>query len=82
MQESWPLYKSWRRSREFKRRCRRGAMTADKMVFRTRADRPYTSAVFYDTASLRHRWGRLMKVLEVRCGPTYQDVIVLQRLNS
>ena len=80
IKESSALYDNWRTHPEFS--ARRGNLRAPfrRMVFRRRSDRSYTSLVFYHTDFLRHRWGRVLTVLDIRRrGAPFQDAIILQK---
>ena len=80
MKESSAMYRKWCKHPEFA--ARRGDVQEnfDRMVFRRRNDRSYSSIVFYDTDFLRRRWGRILNVLDIRRRvPNYQDVIILQK---
>ena len=80
MRESWNVCKSWYKHPEFAAQRRNVDQEFNRLVFRRREDRSYTSLVFYRTDYLRRRWGRILKVLEVRRRfPTLQDVIILQK---
>ena len=79
MNESSALYERWCKHPEFVARRREINSKFDKMVFRQRAYRSYSSIVFYHTDFLRNRWGRILNVLEIRCCVPKQDVIILQK---
>ena len=80
MKESSAMYKNWCHHPEFAERRREVQKKFDRIVFRWKKDRSYTSNVFYHTDFLRNRWGRILNVLEVRRRfSTYQDVIILQK---
>ena len=80
VKESSAMYRRWCTHPEFAARRRQMDKGFDRMVFRWRSNRSYTSNVFYDTDFLRDRWGRLLDVLEVRRRvPNHQDVIILQK---
>ena len=80
MKESSEVYKNWRDHPEFAEKRRHVHEQFDRLVFRRRHDRSYSSNVFYHTGFLRSRWGRILNVLEVRRRvPTYQDVMILQK---
>lgn len=81
MQEGWPLWKpvmdhyerpaKLDENREF---------VGDRMVLRNRADRSYSSNIFYKTDYLRKHWGRILDIKEVRRRfPNFQDVLILQK---
>lgn len=81
MQPSWPIHKNWIGYPPFRAARCAGSTDSDRMVFRRAADRSYSSIVFYDTAFLKNRWGRILDVFEVRQRslPSFQDVIVLHK---
>ena len=79
MKETSALYKNWSKHPEFAARRQEINSNFDKMVFRTRNDRSYTSIVFYHTDFLCNRWGRILNVLDVRHCVPKQDVIILQK---
>jgi len=81
MHEDWPLWKpvmdhyerkaKLNKNREFK---------GDRMVLRNRADRSYSSNIFYKTDYLRKHWGRILDIKEIRRRfPNFQDVLILQK---
>ncbi|WP_436644439.1 class I SAM-dependent methyltransferase [Microbaculum sp. FT89] len=80
LEESWPLYKGLANHPEFKARRDAGAMQSEKMVFRWKSDRSYSSNVFYTNAYIRNAWGRIMDIVEVRRRfPGFQDVVILRK---
>ena len=83
IKDGMPRYKSWYRHPEFAARLRDGQTQFNRLVFRQRSDRSYSSIVFYNTEFLCRRWGRILDVLEVR--PSFsvsQDVLVMQKTCS
>jgi len=55
-------------------------MDQDRLVFRWKSDRSYSSNVFYTNEYLQRTWGRIMDIKEThRRLPVYQDVVVLQK---
>lgn len=80
MDESSWRFRSWRSHSEFA--ALQGNVPDDvkRLAFRWRNDRSYTSIVFYDREYLSNRWGRALRVLEVRMRASAdQDVIVLRK---
>ena len=78
--DSVPRYENWYCHPEFAARRKDTQRKFDRLMFRQRSDRSYTSIVFYNTDFLCSRWGRILDVLEVRRGfPAAQDVIVLRK---
>ena len=83
VKDDMPRYKNWHRHPEFAARRRDGEMQFNRLVFRQRHDRSYSSIVFYDTDFLRSRWGRVLDVLEVRqTFSTTQDVMIMRKTCS
>ena len=83
IKDGMPRYRNWYGHPEFAARRREGQRQFNRLVFRQRSDRSYSSIVFYNTEFLRCRWGRILDVLEVR--PTFsaaQDVLVMQKTRS
>ena len=80
MKETSAMYRRWYKHPEFAARRREIQTRFDRMVFRWRNDRSYTSIVFYHTDFLCNRWGRILNVLDIRRRVTdHQDVIILQK---
>ena len=80
MKESSAMYRNWCAHPEFTAQRRQMHKKFDRLVFRRRNNRSYSSNVFYNTDFLCNRWGRILDVLEVRRRvPAYQDVIILRK---
>ncbi len=79
MRETWPLYRALRNHPEFQK-YKGKPMEKDRLVFRWRSDKSYSSNVFYRTDYIRSLWGRLFEVKEIRHRhPRFQDVVILKK---
>lgn len=80
VKEEMPRYRNWFRHPEFVAARKDAHRRFDRLVFRQRNDRSYSSIVFYNTNFLCKRWGRALDVLEVRRSRSVaQDVMVMQK---
>lgn len=80
VEEGWPLYVALKNHPEFKRYRSNRVMDRDRLVFRWKSDRSYSSNVFYTSDYLERTWGRIMGIAEThRRLPVFQDVVVLQK---
>lgn len=80
MQPSWPLYQGLQKYPDFDAAKLKEPMPGDRMVFRLRSERSYSSLVFYATDYVRRTWSRFFEVVELhRRLPGFQDVVVLRK---
>jgi SAM-dependent methyltransferase len=81
MEPGWPLYKALSKHPDFTLyKDRRGTLPGDRVVFRWRNDRSYSSNVFYTRDYIHKTWGRLFEIVEEhRRLPGFQDVVVLRK---
>ena len=80
VKEGWPLYKGLRNHPEFAKYKENQVMDQDRLVFRWKSDRSYSSNVFYSNDYLSRTWGRILEIKEThRRLPAFQDVVVLQK---
>ncbi len=80
VKEGWPLYVGLKNHPQFKQYKGNQIMDKDRLVFRWKSDRSYSSNVFYSREYLQRTWGRIMEIKEThRRLPVYQDVVVLQK---
>lgn len=80
MTPKWPLYKALKNHHEFKKFDSSKPMPSERMVFRWREDRSYSSNIFYSFDYIKRNWGRLFDIAEIhRRHPNFQDVIVLRK---
>jgi len=80
VKEGWPLHVALRNHPEFQQYKDNQVMDQDRLVFRWKSDRSYSSNVFYTNEYLQRTWGRIMDIKEThRRLPVYQDVVVLQK---
>ncbi len=80
VKDGWPLYIGLRNHPEFQKYKENQVMDQDRLVFRWKSDRSYSSNVFYTTDYLERTWGRIMELKEMhRRLPVFQDVVVLQK---
>ncbi|MFC4352557.1 class I SAM-dependent methyltransferase [Fodinicurvata halophila] len=80
MNENWPLYGALKNHPEFQKIPASSPMPRDRMVFRWRAERSYSSNVFYSYDYIRKHWARYLDIVEThRRLPVFQDVIVMRK---
>lgn len=81
MGEAWPLFQALLKHPEFAPYVSdRDDLPHERLVFRWRGNRSYTSHVFYARQYLNRVWGRIMDIREQHHRlPGYQDVVVLQK---
>ena len=80
MTESWPLYNALKNHPEFTKIPAGSPMPRDRMVFRWRADRSYSSNVFYSYDYIHKYWSRYLDIVEThRRLPVFQDVLVMRK---
>ncbi|MEM7546026.1 MAG: class I SAM-dependent methyltransferase [Pseudomonadota bacterium] len=80
MTEDWPLYKALKNHPKFKGLDQSKPMPEDRMVFRWKGEKSYSSNVFYSFEYLNKYWNRYLKIVEVhRRLPVFQDVIIVQK---
>lgn len=80
MKEGWPLFKALRNHPKFQQMDPNAPMPHEREVFRWRADRSYSSNVFYSIDYLNRNWGRYFEIAEFhRRLPVFQDVLILKR---
>ncbi len=78
MGDGWPLYNAIKNHPEFEGN--ESGMDRDRVVFRWKNDRSYSSNVFYTWAYLERVWGRIFDIVEThRRLPVFQDVLVLRK---
>ena len=55
-------------------------MPTDRMVFRWRADKSYSSNIFYKRSYIEETWSRIMTIRDFLVSfPNYQDTVILQK---
>lgn len=80
MNETWPLHKALKNHPEFKKLPEGAPLPHDRVVFRWRSDRSYSSNVFYSYAYIRKHWERYLEIVEThRRLPNFQDVLVMRK---
>ena len=80
MTEDWPLFNALKNHPEFKNLDRTAPMPRDRMVFRWRNERSYSSNVFYSFDYIETYWSRYFDIVETyRRLPVFQDVLVLRK---
>jgi SAM-dependent methyltransferase len=82
MAPGWPLYQALVKHPDFARYdSERGPdLPKDRLVFRWRGNRSYTSNVFYTRDYIARTWGRIMDIAEEHHRlPGFQDVVVLRK---
>lgn len=81
MGPGWPLHKALSRHADFAPFVdERGDLPGDRLVFRWRADRSYSSNVFYSREYLQRTWSRFFEIVEDHHRhPGFQDVLVLRK---
>ncbi len=78
MGQGWPLYNAIKNHPDFTDNA--SPMTSDRVVFRWKNDRSYSSNVFYTWNYLERVWGRIFDIVEThRRLPVFQDVLVLRK---
>lgn len=81
MGDGWPLYRALKSHPKFDPSVPRAVLPEERLVFRWRDDRSYSSNVFYDTSYIERVWGRIFSIVDVRRRfPEYQDVVILQNV--
>jgi hypothetical protein len=81
MAPGWPLHNAMSKHPDFQPYlAERGELPGERVVFRWRDDRSYTSNVFYTREYLYRSWGRILEVVEDHHRlPGFQDVVVLRK---
>lgn len=80
MEKGWPLFAALENHPDFSGNDE--PMTTDRLVFRWKTDRSYSSNVFYRWDYLDRVWGRIFDIVEThRRMPVFQDVVVLRKRN-
>ena len=80
MEEGWPLYDAMIAHPYYNEIKDSKTLPSDKTIFRWKANRSYSSNVFYNLDYIKNTWGKFLKVEEVRRrSPDYQDVIILRK---
>ncbi|MEM7516868.1 MAG: hypothetical protein AAF368_08090, partial [Planctomycetota bacterium] len=80
MTENWPLYKALKNHPKFKEMDPAAPLPSEREVFRWRAERSYSSNVFYSFDYLHRNWSRYFEIAEThRRLPVFQDVLVLRK---
>lgn len=80
LEETWPLYKALANHPEYKKIKHEEAMPSERLTFRWKSDRSYSSNVFYSYEYINRMWGRLFEIVETHHRlPGFQDVIVLRK---
>lgn len=80
MKEGWPLYRALKNHPDFDPNIPRSILPEERLVFRWRKDRSYSSNVFYRTKYIERVWGRYFDIVDFRHRfPSFQDVVVLQK---
>jgi len=78
MEPGWPLHGALRNHPEYEGNSE--PMTQDRLVYRWKTDRSYSSNVFYRWDYLDRVWGRMFDIAEThRRLPVFQDVVVLRK---
>lgn len=78
--EDWPLYRGLCNHPDYKNIPKGSPLPSDRVVFRWRTDKSYSSNVFYTMDYIRQNWGRMFEVLEIRRRfPGFQDVAILRK---
>jgi SAM-dependent methyltransferase len=77
----WPLYEALVNHPDFAPYHEsRGTLPTERLVFRSRGDRSYSSNVFYTRQYIERSWGRIFDVVEQHHRhPGFQDVVVLRK---
>jgi SAM-dependent methyltransferase len=81
MGPGWPVYDALSTMEDFAPYVdHRGPLPRERLVFRIRADRSYTSNVFYDRDYVHRTWSRVMPIAEEHHRhPDLQDVVILRK---
>lgn len=81
MHEGWPLYDALMQMADFAPYAEgRSQLPRERMIFRARADRSYSSNVFYHRDYIHQTWGRILTVAEEHNKfPDLQDVVILRK---
>ena len=80
MKPGWPLYKALQNQEDFKKLDQSKPMPKDRLVFRWRGERSYSSNVFYSFDYMKRNWGRYLDIVEThRRLPVFQDVLVMRK---
>lgn len=80
MTPGWPLWNALKNHPKFKELDPSQPMPEERMVFRWKTDRSYSSNVFYSFDYMKEKWGRYFEFAEIhRRLPVFQDVLVLRK---
>lgn len=81
METGWPLHNALAKHPDFAPFVNgRAELPAERLVYRWRGDRSYSSNVFYSRDYLRRTWGRIFDIVEDHHRlPGFQDVLVLRK---
>lgn len=78
--EGWPLYTGLRNHPKYKEIGALRPMPEERLVFRWRSDRSYSSNVFYSFSYIHRVWGKYFDVAAIhRRLPVFQDVVILRK---
>lgn len=76
----WPLYEGVRHHPDFQEEIIGQDNEFDRLIYRFRANRSYSSNVFLHSDYIKRVWGQFLTVLEIRREfPQYQDVVILRK---
>ncbi|MGI9607524.1 MAG: class I SAM-dependent methyltransferase [Acidimicrobiales bacterium] len=80
MTPDWPLFSALKNHPDFPEDQNASPLDGERVVFRWKNDRSYSSNVFYTWEYMRRVWGRIFDVVEEhRRLPVFQDVVVLRK---
>ena len=79
MTPGWPIYDALATHPDFSK-FRGKPLASDRLIFRWRNQRSYSSNVFYSESYIRRNWGRILEFIEViPCQPSFQDTAIFRK---
>lgn len=80
MTADWPAYQAASKHPDFEAERAAGDMTKDRLIFRWRGDRSYSSNVYLHRDYIRRVWSRYFDIVAIAPAyPGFQDSVILRR---